>query len=155
MGLDSVPWYGPHDVAGRQRQMDGMTIGTLARKAGVGVETLRFYERKGLLPEPPRSFSGYRQYPGEAVARVRFIRRAKELGFTLREIRELLELRADETVTCETVRRRATAKIADIERRIRSLEAVRDALARLAADCPASGTADACPILEALEGEIP
>ncbi len=135
--------------------MDGMTIGTLARRAGVGVETIRFYERKGLVPEPPRSLSGYREYSEEAVARVRFIRRAKDLGFTLREIRELLELRADDSVSCEMVRRRATAKIADIERRIRSLEAVRQALVRLAADCPASGAAGDCPILDAMEGDTP
>ncbi len=131
--------------------METMTIGRLARQVGVGVETIRFYEREGLIPEPPRTFSGYRKYPTEAVTRVRFIRRAKELGFTLREIRELLELRTGPDVTCDVVRERARAKIADIEGRIRTLEAMRRALERLAADCPASGPVEQCPILAALE----
>ncbi|MFV1978869.1 MAG: heavy metal-responsive transcriptional regulator, partial [Myxococcota bacterium] len=116
-----------------------MTIGKLAKRAGVGVETIRFYERKGLLPEPPRRYSGYREYPESAIDRVRFIRRAKELGFTLREVGELLELRIQPGTTCRQISDRATAKIADIEERIRSLEAMRTALAKLAADCPASG----------------
>jgi len=133
--------------------MEGITIGKLARRAGVGVETIRFYERKGLLPEPPRTRSGYRAYPEETVRRLRFIRRAKELGFTLREIRELLALRAGPEATCDAVRERARAKIADIEARIRTLEAMRAALERLAADCPASGPVRACPILDALEDE--
>lgn len=131
--------------------MDGITIGQLARRAGVGVETVRFYERKGLLPEPPRTYSGYRIYPEEAVHRLRFVRRAKELGFTLAEIRELLELRAGPDTTCDQIRERARAKIADVEARIRSLEGIRAALERLAADCPAAGPVDRCPILEALE----
>jgi len=80
--------------------MESMTIGKLAKRAGVGVETIRFYERKGLLPEPPRRYSGYREYPESAIDRVRFIRRAKELGFTLKEIGELLELRIRPGTTC-------------------------------------------------------
>jgi len=131
-----------------------MTIGRLARSAGVGVETIRFYERKGLIAEPPRTFAGYRTYPPEAVGRLRFIRRAKELGFTLREIRELLDLRADESTTCDVVRARAAAKIADIEEKIRSLQTMKAALERLAAECPASGPASDCPILDALGGAL-
>ncbi|HHQ47612.1 MAG TPA: MerR family transcriptional regulator [Acidobacteria bacterium] len=134
--------------------METMTIGRLARAAGVGVETIRYYERKGLIPEPPRTYSGYRKYPEEAVTRLRFIRRAKDLGFTLREIGELLELRADESTTCDVVRARAAAKVADIEERIRSLEAMKTALERLAAECPASGPAKECPILDALGGGL-
>ncbi len=133
--------------------MDGITIGQLARRAGIGVETVRFYERKGLLPEPPRTRSGYRLYPEEAVRRLRFVRRAKELGFTLAEIRELLELRAGPGATCAQVRERAREKLADIEARIRSLERIRAALQRLAEDCPASGPVARCPILAAMEEE--
>ena len=81
-----------------------LTIGRLANASGVGVETIRFYEREGLLPEPPRKRSGYRQYPADAVARVLFIRRAKELGFTLKEITELLKLRVDPDTSCADVR---------------------------------------------------
>ena len=131
--------------------MESMTIGKLAKRAGVGVETIRFYERKGLLPEPPRRYSGYREYPESAIDRVRFIRRAKELGFTLKEIGELLELRIRPGTTCRQISDQATAKIADIEEKIRSLEAMRSALEKLAADCPASGPTSECPILGALE----
>ena len=94
--------------------MEALTIGQLARQAAVGVETIRFYEREGLLAEPERRPSGYRQYPAEVVRRVRFIRHAKELGFTLKEIQELLELRVDPVSSCADVRRHARAKIADI-----------------------------------------
>src|SRR3954453_4804764 len=99
-----------------------MTIGQVARRAGVGVETVRFYEREGLLEEPARRASGYRQYPEDAVARLLLIRRAKELGFTLREIKDLLALRIDPGATRADVRKRAEAKIADIEARVRYLQ---------------------------------
>ena len=134
--------------------MESMTIGKLATRAGVGVETIRFYERKGLLPEPPRTLSGYREYPGSAVAHVRFIRRAKELGFTLREISELLDLKIAPGTSCAEIRNRARVKIGDIEKKVRSLEVMRAALEKLAADCPAEGPTSECPILEALEGVI-
>src|ERR1041384_5413921 len=98
--------------------MKPLTIGEVARRAGVGVETVRFYERQGLLAEPPRRGSGYRQYDQEAVAVLRFIRRAKELGFTLREIKGLLALRLDASATRAEVRKQAEAKLADIEARI-------------------------------------
>ncbi len=131
--------------------MDGMTIGQVARAAGVGVETIRFYERRGLLDEPPRRASGYRQYSDGAVRQLRFIRRAKELGFSLREIAELLELRAETPTQCEDVRRRLEAKITDIENRIADLHHIKRALAELAATCAAQDPIGACPILEALE----
>ena len=92
-----------------------MTIGLVARRAGVGVETVRFYERQGLIEEPPRRPSGYREYDDEVVSRLGFIRRAKELGFTLKEIKELLSLRRDPSTPAADVKRRAEAKIADIE----------------------------------------
>src|SRR5262245_11414989 len=99
--------------------MKPLTIGEVARRAGVGVETVRFYEREGRLDEPARRASGYRQYGEDAVARLRFIRRAKELGFSLKEIAELLALRADPATTRADVRRRAETKVADIEAKVR------------------------------------
>jgi Hg(II)-responsive transcriptional regulator len=129
-----------------------LTIGQLAREAGVGVETVRFYERQGLLEEPARRASGYRQYGEEVVSRLNFIRRAKELGFTLREIAELLTLRDDPDTTRADVRRRAEAKVTDIDTRIRYLQRMRDALSRLTATCHGDGPAATCPILEALNG---
>ena len=98
--------------------MKNMTIGKLAKRCGVGVETIRFYEREGLIKEPPRSESRYRQYPEETAQRVRFIKRAKELGFTLKEIKGLLELRIRPEATCGDVRNQAEEKIADIEQRL-------------------------------------
>jgi MerR family copper efflux transcriptional regulator len=130
--------------------MAGLTIGELARRAGVGVETVRFYERQGLVPPPPRSGSGYRQYPQETVSRLRFIQRAKELGFSLREIEELISLRLDPEVPCAEVRARAEAKIADIDTRLRDLARMRVSLAGLADACAAGGSGGACPILDAL-----
>ena len=127
------------------------TIGQLAKAAGVGVETLRFYERKQLITEPPRRASGYRQYPANAVARIKFIKRAKELGFSLKEIEELLSLRAESEGQCAEVYARAQAKIEDISSKIASLRRMKDALTRLSESCSKNGTSGDCPILEALE----
>ena len=129
--------------------MTTLTIGKLAQRAGVGVETVRFYEREGLIEQPNRTF-GFRHYPTEAVDRLRFIQRAKQLGFALKEIRELLELRVSETVTCAEIREHATSKIADIEIRIRDLQKMRRALVALAETCQAAGPVSACPILDHL-----
>ncbi|RMH40478.1 MAG: MerR family transcriptional regulator [Deltaproteobacteria bacterium] len=128
-----------------------LTTGQVARAAGVHVETLRFYERRGLLPKPPRRRSGYRQYPPDAVRIVRFIKRAQRLGFTLDEIAELLALRDDDRRACSEVRGAAEHKIAEIDDKIRALRAMRRALAELVATC-ADGDASVrrCPILEAL-----
>ncbi|MBI3466780.1 MAG: heavy metal-responsive transcriptional regulator [Planctomycetes bacterium] len=138
--------------------MKPLTIGQVARRAGVGVETVRFYEREGLLAEPPRRESGYRQYGEDIVARLQFIRRAKELGFTLNEIKELLSLRLDPSTTCAEVKDRAQAKIADIEQKIRTLQRMKKALVRLTRACSGRGPTRECPILESLEpqeaGEI-
>ncbi|REJ79694.1 MAG: MerR family transcriptional regulator [Acidobacteria bacterium] len=130
--------------------MQALTIGQLAAGADVGVETVRFYERKGLIPEPPRRASGYRQYPPTALERLRFIRRAKVLGFTLDEIRKLLELSTSPASSRDLVRRRAKTKIADIERRVADLERIRRALSALVRDCAEGGDLDPCPILAAL-----
>ena len=132
--------------------MKPLSIGEVARRAGVGVETVRFYERQGLLEEPARKASGYRQYAEEVVARLRFIRRAKELGFTLREIKGLLGLRLDASATRAEVRQQARAKVADIEARIADLQRMRDVLLRLIKKCQGDGAATGCPILGALEG---
>src|SRR5438034_3575150 len=98
--------------------MKPLTIGEVARRAAVGIETVRFHERQGLLEEPARKESGYRQYPEDVVARLRFIKRAKELGFSLKEIKDLLALRVDPKTTCAEVKGRAEAKIADVEEKI-------------------------------------
>lgn len=131
--------------------MNTLTIGQLARHAGVHIETVRYYERRGLIPEPPRRESGYRQYVREDVKRLQFIKRAQELGFSLRDIVELLTLRVDPDTTCADVKGRAEGKIADIEDKIRTLRSMQTALTRLAVACTGEGPTSACPILEFLE----
>ena len=131
--------------------MQGMTIGQLAREAGVNVQTVRYYERRRLLPAPARRASGYRAYDQAALARLRFIRRAQELGFTLAEITELLALRLDPRTTAADVKARAGRKIEDVDRRIRDLERIRAALTHLAGSCRGGrGPAGECPLVEAL-----
>lgn len=130
--------------------MNGLTIGRLAQETGVGIETLRYYEREGLIPAPARTASGYRDYAPDMIQRVRVIKRAKELGFSLREIAALLSLRVDGSRTCADVRERATAKIAEIEDKRRQLKQMQIALERLAATCSGAGPTEECPILEAL-----
>lgn len=133
--------------------MGQLTIGELAKRGGVNLETVRYYERRGLLPAPPRSPSGYRLFPAESVRRIRFIKRAQELGFSLKEVGELLALRVDPEGTSAEVRERAEAKIADVEEKIRTLRAMKKALARLTATCCGRGSASDCPILESLNSE--
>jgi MerR family mercuric resistance operon transcriptional regulator len=133
--------------------MKTLTIGQAARNAGIDVETVRFYERQGLLQEPPRRSSGYRQYPEDVVARLRFIRRAKELGFSLKEIKELLALRVDPSTTCAEVRKRAESKITDVEAKIEALHKIKKALTKLTNTCSGRGPTSDCPILDALDGE--
>lgn len=113
-----------------------LSIGELAKQANVGIETVRFYERRGLLAEPDRRASGDRQYEPKAVAVLRFIRRAKELGFTLKEIQSLSELRRSSAATGTDVRRNAKTKLVDIETKIRDLERMRQALSDLTKTCP-------------------
>ncbi len=130
-----------------------LTIGQVAKRSGIGIETMRFYERKGLIAEPPRTDSGYRQYPEEVVGRIRFIKRAKELGFALKEISELLSLRVDPDTTCADVREQTELKIADVEEKIRALQTIKTALEKLAVSCTGSGPTSECPILEALNSQ--
>jgi MerR family transcriptional regulator, copper efflux regulator len=133
--------------------MESLTIGKVARLAGVGVETVRFYEREGLIDEPSRRESGYRQYPEETVRRLRFIRRAKELGFTLKEIKELLALRLDPETTCADVRNRAQVKISNIVEKIWTLTKMKEALEKLTLACSGRGPVSECPILEAMKDD--
>ena len=140
-------------MKGQEGNGNRLTIGGLAQRASVGVPALRFYERAGLLPKPARSAANYRLYSEEAVARIQFVCRAKELGFTLKEIKDLLELRMNRRTSCAEVRPRAEAKIANIEARIRSLRQMSRALARLAEECDVQRTGVECPLLEFLESE--
>lgn len=135
--------------------MPELTIGELARAAGVKVATLRYYERRGLIIPPPRSPGGYRLYTPQALERVRFIKSAQALGFSLREIAELLALRHDPRGTCAQVKRRAEAKIAEIEDKIATLQEIRQELVQISARCRGQGPLRACPILDALEHAPP
>ncbi|MCC6611651.1 MAG: MerR family DNA-binding protein [Burkholderiales bacterium] len=130
--------------------MKPLTIGALADRAGVGVETIRFYERKGLVRRPARPGAGFRVYPEDAVGRIRFIRQAQALGFTLQEIGGLLALRVTPGSDCAAVRTRAVAKRAIVQTRLAELERIRDALDKLIAACPGRGAVTTCTILEAL-----
>lgn len=131
--------------------MSHLSIGQLAKRGGVGIDTLRYYERNRLLSPAGRLDSGYRRYGEAELKRLRFIRRAKSLGFSLEDIRGLLALSDERDVA--KVRKVASDKLDDIARRIDELERVRAGLNRLVAACPGHGRADACPILNALSGE--
>lgn len=130
-----------------------MQIGKVAQMAGVGVETIRFYERKGLIEQPLRPVNGgYRSYSAETVTRVRFVREAQRLGFSLSEIEDLLQLRADPETECADVRDRAQAKLADVNDKIANLMAIQGALETLIHSCQGEGAAArGCPILNAFE----
>jgi MerR family copper efflux transcriptional regulator len=133
--------------------MKPLTIGHLAKEAGVNLETVRYYERRGLLPRPPRSASGYRLFPADAARRLKFIRRAQELGFSLTEIRELSSLRVSRSTTSGDIRARAEAKIADIEAKIKSLDSIKKTLRKLTRVCDGCAPLAECPILESLDRE--
>ncbi len=133
--------------------MESLGIGALAKRGGVGIDTVRYYERSGLLSPRSRLASGYRRYSPAEVARLRFIRRAQALGFTLNEIRELLALSSRPDVA--RVKRAAEQKLADVERRMASLERMRQGLVSLIDACPGHGRAEDCPILNALGSEEP
>ena len=129
------------------------TISKAAQQAGVGVETIRFYERKGLIEQPPKPVSngGFRHYPVDTVARIRFIRQAQALGFSLREIIELLALQT-ETSDCAVVRQQAQVKLDEINHKIRQLQGMQEALKQLIIACPGQGQLQTCPIIDALNG---
>ena len=131
--------------------MTHLTIGQLAKRGGVNLETIRYYERRGILPRPPRTGSGYRVFSDEAVRAIRFVKRAQTLGFSLREIEELLTLRARPGRSCASVQAKAKTKIADIDAKLRTLTAMKRALTRLVAACAGGAAVADCPILESLD----
>lgn len=126
-----------------------LTIGRLAKQAGVGIDTVRFYERRGLLPEPDRTISGYRVYGEDTAARILFIRRAKRLGFTLDEIATLLRLQDHGGKKAE-VRSLTQHKLEEINARISDLKRIRTVLEELSESCSGKGNVDGCPIIEAI-----
>ncbi len=131
--------------------MTGLKIGEVAEQASVNRQTIHYYERRGLLPRPARTVSNYRLYTVEAVQRVRFVKRAQELGFSLEEIKELLSLRATPSSRCGHVKAQAQAKVKQIDHKVKALEAMRSALLRLIGECSGKGPITGCPILEALD----
>jgi len=133
--------------------MNSIGIGMLAKRAGVRIDTIRYYEKSGLLSPASRLASGYRRYGDEQVSRLRFIRRAQELGFTLKDIRELLGLSTQRDVG--KVKRAAERKLADVEARLAALTRVRDGLATLVDACPGHGRPADCPIVRALSQDDP
>ncbi len=130
--------------------MSGLTIGELARRAGVNRETIRYYERRRLLARPARTIKGYRVFADDAVERLRFIKHAQALGFTLEEVRELLGLRLDEHSSCEQVRARAMRKLADVEAKLAALRRLQRVLGGLVRACERRRPTAPCPILESL-----
>jgi MerR family transcriptional regulator, copper efflux regulator len=133
--------------------MNGMTIGKLAKQTGVSAETIRFYERQGLIEPPLRADSNYRIYPDGEVGRLKFIKRAKNLGFSLSEIKELLNLRHDPRATKGDVKSRTVAKIEDVSQKIDDLTRIKKALEQLASCCDGQGPLEDCPIILALDND--
>lgn len=130
-----------------------MKIGELAQRTQVAIDTVRYYERQGLMPEPSRRASGYRSYDLDDVVRLRFIRRAKALGFTLQEIRELMELSAHRNDDMASLKALTATKLEEITNKINELELIRQGLNELVTSCPGHGTLEQCPILSALARE--
>ena len=129
--------------------MNGLTIGRLAKQVGLGIETVRFYERQGLIAPPPRTDSNYRIYPEEEVGRLKFIKRAKDLGFTLKEIKELLFMQHDPHATKADIKKRTVEKIENIKQKVGDLIRIQEALEHLAGSCDGHGPLSECPIMDA------
>ncbi len=130
--------------------MHKLTIGKIATQAAMSIDTIRYYERAGLIAPPERGDSGYRQYDGEVVKRLQFIRRAKDLGFTLAEIAELLTLSSQGERDMGAMKDAAQAKLATVEKKISELLRIRGGLTQLVAACPGHGALAGCPIVSAL-----
>ncbi len=151
--IDPVGHYGsqngtmPSTSSSPRRRL---TIGQLARHTGVSVETIRFYESEGLLVKPHKPIGSIRTYPSEAIDRLSFVHHAKDVGFTLREIRDLIALREDPKADAAAVRGRAMAKLADVEEKVEQLDRIRSTLRDLLSHCPGRGDLGACPIMQAL-----
>jgi DNA-binding transcriptional MerR regulator len=125
-------------------------IGEVARKSGVTIDTLRFYERQKLLPPAARGASNYREFPPVTIERLKFIRGARELGFTLAEVRDLLQVRTQPATGCEALRQRAQTKVVELEEQIRRLRRVKSALIKLLKDCEARAPAVPCEITQSV-----
>jgi len=139
-----------------EEKYDGIVtykIGEVASRANVNKETVRYYEKRELIPEPDRRRSGYRIFTKRHIDQIRFIKRAQELGFTLSEIKELLELRMDEDTTCSEIKSEAQEKYQDVEEKIEDLQRIKETLLELIDSCTGEGPKGECPILGALEGE--
>lgn len=130
-----------------------LNIGEAARRGGVSVEALRYYEQQGLIDSPERDANGYRVYAPEVIRHIRFIRRAQDVGFSLRDIGDLLSLKADPGASCSDVQDRALGKLCEIEEKIEVLSRMRDVLRKWTSACPSAGPVSECPILDALEME--
>jgi len=128
-------------------------IGEVAHRADVNKDTIRYYEERDLIPKPDRRRSGYRIFTQRHIDQIRFIKRAQQLGFTLSEIKELLELRMDEDTSCSEIKREAQAKYRDVVAKIEDLNRIKETLVDLIDSCKGDGPKGKCPILEALEGE--
>ncbi len=129
------------------------SIGKIAQNSGVTVEAVRYYEKQGLILKPDRDANGYRRYSKDAARQVRFIKRAQEVGFTLKDIKELLSLKADPDASCCDVRARAERKVEEMEDRIITLTRMKDVLSAWVTDCEGQGPTSQCPILDALDAE--
>lgn len=127
--------------------------GEVARRAGVNKETIRYYEQRGLIPKPDRRRSGYRIFTQRHIDQIKFIKRAQELGFTLSEIKELLELRMDDNTTCSEIKSEAREKYQDVTEKIEDLKRIKETLVELIDSCSGRGPKGDCPIMEALKGE--
>lgn len=131
--------------------MDSLSIGQVAEAAEVGVETVRFYQRQGLIEEPPRQGTQHRRYSQETVARIRFIRGAQNLGFSLKEVEDLMALRIAPGTSKAEIKARAQAKVDEIEEKTKNLQRMRDSLLKLIGACEGTGTVEDCPILQAFD----
>ena len=133
--------------------MDKLRIGKVATRSGVSVDTVRYYEERGLIAEPARLASGYRQFAPEVIERIRFIKQAQELGFTLSDVEQLIELRDSPDATCADVRRQAESKLAEIEEKLNALRRITQTLDELVSACnqPRARAVEACPIIDAME----
>ena len=131
--------------------MEIYSVGQLAKKANVNIETIRYYERRGLLPEPLRNKSGHRQYSIKDLRRTKFIKRTQSLGFSLNEISDLLSLKMEPGKTCADVKQRVKSKLKDIEEKMKTLQRMRTVLLELETNCPGKGPLNECPILETLD----
>lgn len=134
-----------------KRDVQAMSIGALSKRSGVGVETIRYYERIGLLKPMARTPAGYRMFSNDSFKTIRFLKHAQELGFSLSEIKDLLRLRADKESKCEEVQSKATKHLREVDAKIAKLENIRAVLTQLVRQCRARKTKDACPILECFD----